>query len=190
MVLVLCEMRSVRSRIWTCVAVSISCDDSHFTTGTYQFIIITSLRSLNAVLPRAMTHRMWRKVNFYEVYVFIQISAVRVSCDTRSVLRCLSVYCTGWVWHKVNFSEVYVFNQTPTAWAGCDTRSVFKRFIYSSKLLLHKLGVTQGQFFGGMTKIGLAYRLKLTLISSMWTLNAVWRTHHELLPIRTYDKRE
>ena len=33
-VLVLCEMQSVRSRIWTCVAVSISCDDNHYTTGT------------------------------------------------------------------------------------------------------------------------------------------------------------
>ena len=33
-VLVLCEMLSVRSRIWTCVAVSISCDDNHYITGT------------------------------------------------------------------------------------------------------------------------------------------------------------
>ena len=32
--LVLCEMQSVSSRIWTCVAVSISCDDTHYTTGT------------------------------------------------------------------------------------------------------------------------------------------------------------
>ena len=33
-VLVLWEMQSVRSRIWTRVAVSISCDDNHYTTGT------------------------------------------------------------------------------------------------------------------------------------------------------------
>ena len=33
-VLVLCEMQSVRSRIWTRVAVFISCDDNHYTTGT------------------------------------------------------------------------------------------------------------------------------------------------------------
>ncbi len=33
-VLVLCEMQSVRSRIWTRVAVSISCDDNHYNTGT------------------------------------------------------------------------------------------------------------------------------------------------------------
>ena len=33
-VLVLCEMQSVRSRIWTRVAVSISYDDNDYTTGT------------------------------------------------------------------------------------------------------------------------------------------------------------
>ena len=32
--LVLCEMQSVSSRIWTSVAVSISYDDNHYTTGT------------------------------------------------------------------------------------------------------------------------------------------------------------
>ena len=30
----LCEMQSVSSRIWTRVAVSISYDDNHYTTGT------------------------------------------------------------------------------------------------------------------------------------------------------------
>ena len=34
MVLVLCEMQSVSSGIWTRVAVSISYDDNHYTTGT------------------------------------------------------------------------------------------------------------------------------------------------------------
>ena len=38
-VLVLCEMQSVSSRTWTCVAMSISYDDNHYTTGTsYLFI--------------------------------------------------------------------------------------------------------------------------------------------------------
>ena len=36
-VLVLCEMQSVTSRIWTHVAVSISHDDNHYTTGTSLF---------------------------------------------------------------------------------------------------------------------------------------------------------
>ena len=33
-VLLLCEMQSVSSWIWTRIAVSISCDDNHYTTGT------------------------------------------------------------------------------------------------------------------------------------------------------------
>ena len=37
-VLVLCEMQSVLSRIWTRVAVSISYDDNHYTTSTKQYI--------------------------------------------------------------------------------------------------------------------------------------------------------
>ena len=32
-------MQSVSSRIWTCVAVSISYDDNHYTTGNFLFII-------------------------------------------------------------------------------------------------------------------------------------------------------
>ena len=39
-VLVLCEMQSASSRIWTCVAVSISYDDNHYTTGIYLFHIL------------------------------------------------------------------------------------------------------------------------------------------------------
>ena len=39
-VLVLCEVQSVSSRIWTHVAVSISYDDNHYTTGTsYSYLI-------------------------------------------------------------------------------------------------------------------------------------------------------
>ena len=40
-VLVLCEMQSVSSKIWTRVAVSISCDDNHYTIGSsYSFFIV------------------------------------------------------------------------------------------------------------------------------------------------------
>ena len=37
-VLVLCEMQSVSSRIWTCVTVSISYDGNHYTTGKYCYL--------------------------------------------------------------------------------------------------------------------------------------------------------
>ena len=39
-VLMLCGMQSVSSRIWTRVAVSISYDDNHYTTGTYKIYMI------------------------------------------------------------------------------------------------------------------------------------------------------
>ena len=49
-VLVLCEMQSVSSRIWTRVAVSISYDDSHYTTGTSKILSIP-LNAEPAILP-------------------------------------------------------------------------------------------------------------------------------------------
>ena len=57
-VLVLCEMKSVLSRIWTRVAVSISYDDNHYTTSTskmrngnksYIFVVIGDSNSLSTV---------------------------------------------------------------------------------------------------------------------------------------------
>ena len=45
-VLVLCEMQSISSRIWTRVAVSISRDDNHYTTGTSVAIIDLIISSL------------------------------------------------------------------------------------------------------------------------------------------------
>ena len=38
-------MQSVRSRIWTRVAVSISYDDNHYTTGTSKIVSTTSIKS-------------------------------------------------------------------------------------------------------------------------------------------------
>ena len=49
-VLVLCEMQSAWSRIWTRVALSISNDDNHYTTDTSFFPLRLS--------------RIWHKVNF------------------------------------------------------------------------------------------------------------------------------
>ena len=40
-VLVLCEMQLAWSRIWTRVAVSISNDDNHYTTGTFIFLSLS-----------------------------------------------------------------------------------------------------------------------------------------------------
>ena len=47
MVLVLCEMQSVTSRIWTRVVVSISYDDNYYTTGTSLNICLSIFISIS-----------------------------------------------------------------------------------------------------------------------------------------------
>ena len=49
-VLVLCAMQSVSSRIWTCVTVSIPCDDNHYTTGTSMNPLIPLSYGLNNII--------------------------------------------------------------------------------------------------------------------------------------------
>ena len=46
----LCEMQSVSSRIWTRVAVSISYDDNHYTTGTSVIVIFIQIYSTQRML--------------------------------------------------------------------------------------------------------------------------------------------
>ena len=49
------EMQSVSSRIWTRVAVSISCDDNHYTTGTSNCVCLnTALHN-----QRRMLSNLW-----------------------------------------------------------------------------------------------------------------------------------
>ena len=62
-VLVLCEMISVSSRIWTRVAVSISYDDNHYTTGTSivscvhkELIYVSSAGQRTLVCPCVVVH--------------------------------------------------------------------------------------------------------------------------------------
>ena len=59
-VLVLCEMQSVSSRIWTRVAVSISCEDNHYTTGTSINLQVIKLYSVNNYRYRHL-HRIQNK---------------------------------------------------------------------------------------------------------------------------------
>ena len=46
MVLVLCEMQLAWSRIWTHVAMSISYDDNHYTTGTSDLDLYVDIVSI------------------------------------------------------------------------------------------------------------------------------------------------
>ena len=49
-VLVLCEMQSASSRIWTCVAVFISYDNNHYTMGTSKSIVVEYWVLLNRII--------------------------------------------------------------------------------------------------------------------------------------------
>ena len=44
-----CEMQSVSSRIWTRVAMSISYDDNHYTTGTSTFLVEHYIIKMNII---------------------------------------------------------------------------------------------------------------------------------------------
>ena len=62
-VLVLCEMQSVSSRIWTRVDLSISYDDSHYTTGTstffYHVCYTKAKESSRPYLPLTVERTNW-----------------------------------------------------------------------------------------------------------------------------------
>ena len=65
-VLVLCEMQSVSSRVWTCVTVSISYDDNHYTTGTpplHDYFYPSHDPQLETTPPSAKKMLTFRKCN-------------------------------------------------------------------------------------------------------------------------------
>ena len=55
-VLMLWEMQSVSSKIWTCVVVSISYDDNHYTTGTSTNIQTCKINDLRVCLASVVIH--------------------------------------------------------------------------------------------------------------------------------------
>ena len=61
-VLVLCEMQSVSFRIWTRVAVSISYDDNHYTTGT-------SSHTITFTFGRIALEKVWTSLSPHPVEV-------------------------------------------------------------------------------------------------------------------------
>ena len=71
-VLVLCEMQSVSSRIWTRIAVSISYDDDHYTTGPYSYVRLSrSLASSFFRFHGSKTQRDFiKRVSFLLVFYF------------------------------------------------------------------------------------------------------------------------
>ena len=81
MLLVICEMQSVLSRIWTRVVVSISYDDIHYTTSTSSLAIVSG-KSI-AILSTCQQVSIRR------------ISKICVLPYYKHVLTCLSRRCFG-----------------------------------------------------------------------------------------------
>ena len=94
-VLVLCEMQSVSSKIWTLVAVSISCDDNHYTTGTSTSRSISLFSSSMWLIP---LHDISQgKLGYLVMFIFSPKKHVTgctklhsTSSKKRSLTRCLN----------------------------------------------------------------------------------------------------
>ena len=83
-VLVLCEMQSASSRIWTRVAVFISYDDNYYTTGTCWW-------SLNLLENNVLTLNFWEKVScaiFFEWFFGLLTSSLLLVVVTQGLGRC------------------------------------------------------------------------------------------------------
>ena len=91
MVLVLCKMQSVSSRIWTRVAVSISFDDNHYTTGT---------SNIEPSLPYYLTIARGRIIGFKP------FPRILVLCKMQSV--------SSMIWTRVAVSISYEDNHFTT----------------------------------------------------------------------------
>ena len=69
-------MQPVSSRIWTCVAMSISYDDNHYTTGTTDYIMMWIL-----LVECNLTIHFW-KHNRWSIWVYIFLETLNVHTHT------------------------------------------------------------------------------------------------------------
>ena len=86
-------MQSVRSRIWTRVAVSISCDDNHYTTGTSHI-------SLVSLVIISILSRYLRKIEVFLILLNITTlvpSTLKVNAPSNNILG------------KINFLLLYIY---------------------------------------------------------------------------------
>ena len=68
-VLVLCEMESVSSRIWTCVAVFIFYNDNHYTTGNLiEYLIVTYCKPTNVLDIDLIVYLIMHSIVTYILY--------------------------------------------------------------------------------------------------------------------------
>ena len=90
-ILVLCEMQSVSSRIWTRVAVFISYDNIHYTTGTSQILnclYISKYPRLFLLLSLSLSHTHTHTHTYTHIYIYIFVCMC--------VCVCVCSWLVGW----------------------------------------------------------------------------------------------
>ena len=174
-VLVLCEMQSVSSRIWTRVAVSISYDDNNYTTGT----TITGLNSESSFsYTSCLTKAEEPSLLYYlpiaggRIIGFIPFPRVLVLCEMQSV--------SSRIWTRVAVFISYDDNNytTGTTITGLNSESSFS---YTSCLtkaeepsLLYYLPIAGGRIIGFIPFPRVLVLCEMQSVSSrIWTRVAV-----------------
>ena len=100
-------MQSVKSRIWTRVAVSISCDDNHYTTGTSNiFLYIDSPALITLVVYINITYSLWIvpftiiKRLYFMLWKWNLTDKMKRSFLLAAVMSILLYGCTPWTLTK------------------------------------------------------------------------------------------
>ena len=103
-VLVLCEMQSVRSRIWTRIAVSIYYNNNHYTTGTSQtelfdIELYICIKSWRWPWCNSYRHRKWTRRHVFKSWM-------------RLILFHIALIPLGKVWIQLFSLQLWVNSRT------------------------------------------------------------------------------
>ena len=116
-VLVLCEMRSASSMIWARVGVSISHDDSHYTTGTSQLFFVMVMHESRFVrdpaLPFITIKWLHSKFNLMRNRInIILFGKIWIPFSFQLwVEKYSNWFLQGWLWHKITHEVFYAIKQ-------------------------------------------------------------------------------
>ena len=125
----LCEMRSAVSRIWTRIAVSISYDDNHYTTGcVFVFIEILNFKKCKALVMifcwLVIGYLVWWHINPCEIF-------------SAKFWLFVDIYICIWC-NSVSYLEHLFFGGKPLPlWKGC-SQYILSATNKTSHLLLKK----------------------------------------------------
>ena len=112
-VLVLCEMQTFSSRIWTRVAMSISYDDNHYTTGTscyhnyifkVQFMFLYCTLFVYNHMFAERERNIWNHLtNINDLEVIIWFEATNNNNPQWTIITSIYIICIQFNWFKYSF---------------------------------------------------------------------------------------